>query len=119
MHSTLLVTKVMDDDGRTVLMFTTSTISGVELLLSLVDCRSVVELVSENTLKKLQSSGVAIQIHKDEGCEISLADNSRVCLTWYVHLPVIMAGVQASVKCYIVDANSYDILLGLQWIRHT
>lgn len=81
MHSTLLVTEAMDDDDRTVPMFTTSMISGVELLLSLVDCRSVVKLVSENTLKKLQSGGVAIQIYKDEGCEISLADNSRTHLT--------------------------------------
>ena len=30
-----------------------------------------------------------------------------------------MASVQASVKCYIVDANSYNILLRLQWIRQT
>ena len=42
-----------------------------------------------------------------------------MCLTQYAHLPVIVAGVQASVKCYIVDANSYDILLRLQWIRWT
>lgn len=119
MHLALPVTEAMDDDDRMVPMFTTSMISGVELPLSLIDCGLVVELVSENTLKKLQNGGVVIQIHKDEGHKISLADNSKACLTQYAHLLVIVAGVQASVKCYIVDANSYNILLRLWWIRRT
>lgn len=50
----------MDHNGRTVPMFTTSIISGVELLLSLIDSGLVVELVSENTLRKLQDGSVAI-----------------------------------------------------------
>ena len=76
-HSALPVTEALDDDGRTVSMFTMSTISSVELSLSLIDSGSVVELVSGNTLKKLCVSGVGVQVHKDEEHEISLADNSR------------------------------------------
>ena len=59
-HSALPITEALDDDRRIVSIFTTSTISSVELALSLINSGSVVELVSGNILKKLCGSGVGV-----------------------------------------------------------
>ncbi|KAJ5406045.1 hypothetical protein N7465_007329 [Penicillium sp. CMV-2018d] len=34
-----------------------------------------------------------------------------------MHLPVNVGGVRAFVKCYIINANPYGLLLGVRWMR--
>ncbi|KAJ5574230.1 uncharacterized protein N7459_008657 [Penicillium hispanicum] len=52
-----------------------------------------------------------------EDLEISLADNTITTVQDYVLVPVNVAGCVADLKAYIMKVNTYDLLLGLKWMR--
>lgn len=53
----------------------------------------------------------------DKDKEISLADNTYIWLIKYAHILINMMGIQVIVKYYIITAMTYDILLGVWWMR--
>ncbi|KAF5855628.1 hypothetical protein ETB97_008863 [Aspergillus alliaceus] len=113
----LVVSEALDDDGNSMPMYAVSWVQGYKVPATLLDSGSLVELIAEWLLKAFGKRGIEFNIHTDEGKEISLADNTRTRLTRYIHVPVNIAGVVAEVKCYIIPATTYGILLGLRWMR--
>jgi hypothetical protein len=105
-------TEALEDDGRAVPMFVSSWVGNVHFPRTLVDGGSLVELLAERVVQKLN-----LTVHKDEGREISLADNSTALLQRYVLLPVNVSGVLATLKCYLINVTTYDLLLGVRWMR--
>lgn len=98
-------------------MFVESWISDKRVPRTLLDGGSLVELISERIARE-----IGAPIYSDAGKEISLADNHTTILKRYIYLPVNVGGIRAFVKCYIISANTYDLLLGVRWmrrVRHT
>ena len=107
-----VTSEALEDDGRSSPMFVEAWIGDKKILRTLLDGGSLVELISER-----MASQISACTYVDNGKEISLADNHTTVLKRYMHLPVNVSGVRAFVKSYIINANTYDLLLGVRWMR--
>lgn len=67
------------------------------------------ELISKRVAKEIYTI-----TYTDTGKEISLVDNHITFLKRYIYLPVNVVGVRVYIKCYIININIYDLLLGVR-----
>lgn len=67
------------------------------------------ELISEKIAREIGAI-----IYFNAGKEISLVDNHTTILKRYMYLPVNIRGVRAYIKCYIIGANTYNLLLSVR-----
>ena len=93
-------------------MFVSAWVGGIHFARSLVDGGSLVELLSEKAFEKLN-----LPVHRDEGREISLAGNRTAVSQRYAMVPVNVCGVLATLECYLINVSTYELLLGVRWMR--
>lgn len=79
----------------------------------LVDGGAMLDLISEDVANKLK-----LEKHVVRGLGMRLADDSLVCLNHYVWADIIVAGVVARVKVYVVPVSvTYKVLLSRRWLK--
>ncbi|KAI9882298.1 MAG: hypothetical protein M1823_005958 [Watsoniomyces obsoletus] len=109
-----ITANALKDDNQARAIFITSWIGKERLDRTLVDGGSMVELVSQHILDKLND----VPVHHNEQIQVSLANDKRIVLDKYVYLPVNVCGVCASIKAYVLPVSQgYQLLLGLRWLR--
>ena len=79
----------------------------------LVDGGAMLDLISQETAERLN-----LEKHIVKGLGMRLADDSLVRLDYYVWADIIVAGVVARIKAYIVPVSvTYKILLSRRWLK--
>lgn len=103
-----------EDDGLSQPVMITSWVYSTNLVKTLLDGGSLVELLSR---KKLDQMRPRPRVYTNGYLRVSLATDKLDTLTDYVKIPVNVEGVEAMIKAWIVDVEIYDLLLGLTWMR--
>ena len=79
----------------------------------LVDGGAMLDLISQKVVMKLK-----LEKHRVKGLGMRLADDSLVRLDHYVWADVIVAGIVARIKAYVVPVSvTYKVLLSRRWLK--
>ena len=79
----------------------------------LVDGGAMLDLISQET-----SENLGLEKHNVKGLGMRLADDSLVRLDHYVWADIIVAGIIARIKAYIVPVSvTYKVLLSRRWLK--
>ena len=79
----------------------------------LVDGGAMLDLISQKVVRKLK-----LEMHLVKGLGMRSADDRLVCLDHYVWAEVIVAGIMARIKEYVVPVSvTYKILLSRRWLK--
>ena len=79
----------------------------------LVDGGAMLDLISQET-----SENLGLEKHIVKGLGMRLADDSLVRLDHYVWADIIVAGIIARIKAYIVPVSvTYKVLLSRRWLK--
>ena len=79
----------------------------------LVDGGAILDLISQEAAERLN-----MEKHIVKGLGMRLADDSLVRLDYYVWADIIVAGVVARIKAYIVPVSvTYKVLLSRRWLK--
>ena len=109
-----ITARALEDDGRSSPLMVTAWIHQTKLPRTLLDGGSLIELISQKAVNRLQPSPY---VFSDGQIRVSLANDSLTTLTRYVRVPVNIEGVEAVIKAWIVPVEVYDLLLGVGWMR--
>ena len=79
----------------------------------LVDGGAMLDLISQSVADQL-----SLEKHVVKGLGMRLADDSLVRLDYYVWADVVVAGVVARIKAYVVPVSvTYKVLLSRRWLK--
>ena len=111
-HTPLIMTEA-HDDGEVNCLYIDAWIGDHLVSDVLVDGGAMLDLISQKVVKKLK-----LEKHLVKGLGMRLADDSLVRLDHYVWADVIVAGVVARIKAYVVPVFvTYKVLLSRRWLK--
>ena len=111
-HTPLIVTEA-HDDSEVHCLYIDAWIGDPLVNDVLVDGSAMLDLISQKVFKKLK-----LEKHLVKGLGMRLADDSLVRLDHYVWADVIVAGVIARIKAYVVPVSvTYKVLLSRRWLK--
>ncbi|KAI9882544.1 MAG: hypothetical protein M1823_005704, partial [Watsoniomyces obsoletus] len=97
-------TKAHQDDNQASLFFITAWVSDIPVDNTLVDGRSMVDLISSRVVNQM----LGTPIRRNDSLKIILANDRRMTLDGYVSVHVNVEGVTATVKAFVMpEATGY------------
>jgi hypothetical protein len=111
----LAVEDAEDDNEPATCLYIEAWVDGITISRVLVDTGAVVELISPSLVHRLRHK----KVHRmTENWSLRLADDRTVAITNYVMLEVIVGGVRAVIRAYVMGANqTFELLLSKNWMR--
>ena len=111
-HTPLIMTEA-HEDGEVHCLYIDAWIGDQLINDVLVDGGAMLDLISQKVVRKLR-----LEKHLVKGLGMRLADDSLVRLDHYVWADVVVAGVIARIKAYVVPVSvTYKILLSRRWLK--
>jgi hypothetical protein len=111
----LAIEDAEDEEGQATCLYVEATVDGIQVTRVLVDTGAVVELISPSLVHRLRNKTV----HRmTENWSLRLADDRTVAITNYVMLEVVVGGVRAVIRAYVMGANqTFELLLSKSWMQ--
>ena len=108
----MVLTRAHEDD-EVACLYISAWIGNQQIEDVLVDGGAMLDLMSQGVAERLR-----LEKHVVRGLGMRLADDSLVRLDYYVWADVVVAGVVARIKAYIVPVSvTYKVLLSRRWLK--
>ena len=109
-----ITARAYENDEQSKSMMITSWIHTIKLLKTLLDEKSLIELLSKKKLNQIHSRS---RMYTNDYLRVSLATNKLNILTNYVKISINVEEIEALIRAWIMNVDIYDLLLDLSWMR--